>query len=114
MIETNALDNPVEYHEQDRRLVDMKEFAARGGKMTHLRVLVQYSLVQHSNGNAYYDVSYIHGVLQDGTQVEVAFKNLLLIPARYFAPTLIDWASHNGANANEIGLLDQSNWSFVG
>lgn len=103
--------NPIEdNYNFDREQVTLAELAERGGHITRLRVLTESVM-----GQKLADVSYIHGVLADGTPVRVQEgPDLMFAPLygpRGLKSRLIAWAKSEGVFAKGVGLLDEGVWS---
>jgi hypothetical protein len=63
-------------------------------------------------GYPYFDISYVYGVLKDGTHVRIdAHPGSLR--RRAIKTDLINWAREEGVNAKRLGLLDDNNWSIL-
>jgi hypothetical protein len=110
MNETNGLVDPGAYYDQEFSHMRLAEFAAKGGKITRVRFLTEKIM-----GARVADLSYVHGVLPDGSMVRLEGA-----PALYLAPWkkgvyagLIQWAKDEGVFAKAIGLLDEANWSVM-
>jgi hypothetical protein len=62
-----------------------------------------------------YDISYIHGVLADGTRIRINDPwNCTLVPKHKMMGALIEWAKEEGVYAKGLGLLERGNWSVLG
>lgn len=100
--------NPIEagYHEArtEQVFLSLSELAARGGRVTRVRWLMERGLA---------DLSYVHGVLPDGTPVHVRAAACFLIPRREMKGSLIRWAQGERVYAKGLGLLDEGNWSVL-
>lgn len=101
--------NPVpENYYEDRAgrtvFLSLAELSAAGGRVTRVRWLME-------RGRA--DLSYVHGVLPDGTPVHVRGAGVYLIPRWEMKKSLIEWARSEGVFAKELGLLDDANWSVL-
>lgn len=105
MYETNRLEDDLvfEYHTIDREPITLLELADAGGQVTRVRMFREAG---------YTDVSYVYGVLPDGTEVRVWD----LPDAEYALPVhlLLSWAKSEGIYAKGIGLLNSLNWSILG
>lgn len=104
-IETNRLEDDLvfQYHTIDREHITLRELADAGGMVTRVRMF---------RDNGITDVSYVYGVLPDGTEVRIWH----LPCAEYMLPVhlLLDWAKSEGVYAKGIGLLNSLNWSILG
>lgn len=63
-------------------------------------------------GYPYFDISYIYGVLKDGTHVRIDVHPGCL-GRKTIKRDLITWAREEGAYAKGLGLLDDSSWSIL-
>jgi hypothetical protein len=100
--------NPLTYDHAsmlDAEWLSLYELQARKGKVTRLRLLTE-------RGYPYYDISYCHGVLPDGTLVHVQMNELRL-SRRSLKGSLIALAKEQGVFAKSLGLLDEGNWSIL-
>jgi hypothetical protein len=109
-METNGLTDPDAYYDREWEHMRLAELVAKGGKVTRVRFLTEKRM-----GVRYADLSYVHGVLPDGTPVRLEG-----IPAIFVArwkdevlKELIEWAKSERVFAKGIGLLDQGNWSVM-
>ncbi|UVK63841.1 hypothetical protein SEA_LILYPAD_37 [Gordonia phage LilyPad] len=99
--ETNGLDDPNEYFSVDREQVLLSDPRIR--RVTRLRLI-------SDPGFPYWDVSYCHGELKDGTPVRIQ------IPVPHFRKRtlkgdIIAMAKREGVFAKGLGLLDEGVWS---
>lgn len=109
-IETNGLVNPNSYHDVKRPRVTLHQLAAKNGYISRLR----YFAEKLAPGAWVYDVSYIHAVLPDGSEVEVINGPLGEVRGyNQFKAVLVDWAKQESVYAKGVGLLDKTNWSTV-
>lgn len=94
----------------DRDNITLAELAARGGRITRVRLLTE-----SWPGGRYADVSYIHGVLGDGTPVRLTDQpgSGPLWGAKGVKARMIEWAKESGVFAKSLGLLDENNWSIL-
>lgn len=93
--ETNPI--PPGYHSVDRStLVDWTD--QRLARITRLRLVSDI-------GYPVWDVSYCHGVLQDGTEctVQVPFSQL---PKHRKLRAIVNYAIADGVNAKKLGIFD--------
>lgn len=96
-IEINGLENGPAYHREDRPVTVVWN-DPRLEKITRLRLL-------SDPGLPWWDVSYIHGVLKDGTlcRVQNPFPNL---PKRGLKKAIIEQAKKDGVFAKGLGVFD--------
>lgn len=97
-----------DYHDTvdySRRLT-LAQVAAAGGKISRLRLL-------SDRGFPFWDVSYCHAKLPDGSIVTVNTNGHSQFPRRGLKAALIQWAKDEGVFAKGIGLLDEGNWSTL-
>lgn len=97
--EVNGLENPKEYGSVDRSVqVDWSD--SRLARITRLRLL-------SDPGLGFWDVSYCHGELKDGTpcRVIVGFSQL---PKRGRMAAIVAAAKRDGVYAKGLGLFDPS------
>lgn len=100
----------AEYHKQvTAEPMTLSEIAARGGRISRVRILKEYGRC---------DISYIHATLADGTIVPV---NMCWMPSsgiglwfREVKGEFIAWAKAEGVYAKGLGLLDEGNWAVLG
>ena len=104
--ETNGL-NGSNYHEavDHSRRYTLAELQAAGGKVSRLRLLTEA-------GYPWYDISYAHGTLPDGTIVPLHVTTMKL-RRKALKADLIAWAKEEGVYAKGLGLLDAANWSTM-
>lgn len=109
-METNGLNDPDGYYNREWAHMRLAELSAKGGKVTRVRFLTEKIM-----GVRLADLSYVHGVLPDGTPVRLEG-----LPALFRArwkqevkKELIEWAKSEGVFAKGIGLLDEGNWSVM-
>lgn len=77
------------------------ELADRGGRITRLRILSEkYAGVRMC------DISYVHGVLPDGTSVSLHATWPMGFNYRELTKHLIEWAREEGVYAKRVHLLD--------
>jgi hypothetical protein len=108
--ETNKLTDGFAYHNSvSSQRMTLRQLRAAGGRITRLRFLTEYI---YGYGR-FYDVSYIHATLPDGTIVSIVGCPLNFTPAWRVKFVLVDWAKEEGVYAKAIGLLDESNWSVL-
>ena len=96
--ETNGLGEFAKgYHDVDRSL-NVYWDDPRLGKITRLRLL-------SDPGFPYWDVSYCHGELKDGTPctVTVPFDQL---PKRGMGRAIVSFAKQDGIHAKNLGVFD--------
>ena len=74
-------------------------------RITRLRLLTE-------PGYPYFDISYVYGVLKDGTHVRIDGAPMHL-GRKTIKRDLIEWAKGEGAYAKGLGLLDDSCWSIL-
>lgn len=101
-----------EYHQSvdHTEILPLSEVAARGGKITRVRLLSEYI----PGRGRVADVSYIHATLRDGTMVPVRIDfDSYLIPMNQVKGRFIEWAKEQGVFAKGLGLLDEGNWSVL-
>ena len=105
--ETNGLTDGFAYHaaRRDAEDITLAELAARGGRITRLRIL-------SDPGSRYADVSYCHGELPDGTPVRIINAPLGISYYR-LKHDLVEWAKEEGVFAKGLGLLNEANWSVL-
>lgn len=101
--------NPIEsgyYEDRAERweFMSLKGLSEAGGRVTRVRWLMEM-------GRA--DLSYVHGVLPDGTPVHVQGACVYLVPRWEMKKSLIQWAKSEGVYGKGIGLLDDANWSVL-
>lgn len=94
--ETNGLVNGRAYHDQFSHDVRV-DWTEPGLRITRLRLL-------SDPGFPYWDVSYCHGELRDGTKVHVALP-FSQLPKRY-AAELIKELNTAGLNGKRLGIWD--------
>lgn len=98
--ETNGLIDAAAYHESVthniKQSVDWKD--RRLKKVTRLRLL-------SDPGFPVWDVSYCHGVLQNGEPVEVVLP-FSQLPKRKVSRTIVNYAKRDGVYAKGLGVLD--------
>lgn len=76
-----------------------------GRKITRVRWLKEYV----PGRGKVVDLSYVHGVLPDGTRVSLTgLPSAFLVPVRDRKGCLIKWAQEEGVYAKACGLLDAS------
>lgn len=63
-------------------------------------------------GYPYFDISYVYGVLKDGTHCRIEGGPMHL-GRKTLKRDLIAWAREEGAYAKGLGLLDDNNWSIL-
>ena len=95
-VETNGLVQPHEYRkiERDRTVY----WTEKGLKITRLRLL-------SDQGFPYWDVSYCHGVLPDGTEVRVALP-FYQLAKRTWKSDIVKMARHDGLYAKGTGIFE--------
>lgn len=71
----------------------------RLAKITRLRFLTD-------PGYLYYDVSYCHGVLKDGTPVRVQVPFSGWLKKAKWKSEIVEWAKRDGVNAKRLGIFD--------
>lgn len=96
--ETNGLEDADGYFSVEREQVALSDRRLR--RITRLRLI-------SDPGHPYWDVSYCHGVLKDGTQVRVLIPELSFLK-RNLKGDIIAMAKREGVFAKGIGLLDDS------
>lgn len=90
----------------------LRELGARGGKIVRVRWIGGDYIM--GRGKCY-DLSYVHGVLKDGTRVSIThLPAAFLVPRRELKKELIEWAREEGVYAKGLGLLDDGNFSILG
>ena len=105
--ETNTLQDPAAYHARTRQEnYTLRQLSEAGGRVDRIR-LISYRL----GGQRMYDVSYMYGILPDGSLVRLVGGEVLGTPARTFKGHLIEWARREGVFAKGLGLLDEGRWS---
>lgn len=84
----------------------LSDLQAAGGTIAQVRFI--------GEGRCF-DLSYVHGVLPDGTRVSVTHlpADFVLVPRRHLKKRLIEWAKEEGVFAKGIGLLTEANWSLL-
>lgn len=101
--------NPLWMSESTHENVDFTIHCTLGDprleRITRLRLLTE-------PGYPYFDVSYVYGVLKDGTHVRIAGAPMHL-GRKTLKRDLIDWAREEKAYAKGLGLLDDSTWSIL-
>lgn len=100
------------YVEQDTDM-DLHEFSMnRGARITRVRWIGG----DWDGTTKRYDLSYVHGVLADGTTVRIADSNLACSWVGRFQRkgALIEWAKSEGVFAKGIDLLNEGVWSTLG
>ena len=103
--ETNGIPDDYSF---DREEVTLSELAARGGKITRVRLLTE----RWPSGRMC-DISYIHGVLADGTAVRIRETYHCGGLLRTLKKQFIEWAKEEKVYAKGLGLLDEGNWSVL-
>lgn len=103
--ETNPLWASESTHENVDYTVHCSLGDPRLARITRLRLLTE-------PGYPYYDISYVYGVLKDGTHVRLEGAPAQ-IGRRTAKRDLIDWAKEEGAYAKGLGLLDEGVWSIL-
>ena len=111
--ETNGLVNGTEYHASVDYANEMHlgDFAKAGGKISRVRILTG-----NWGGVLMADISYIHGVLPNGTVVPINVQvgnGTPLYGPKGIKAQFIGWAKEEGVFAKGIGLLDEANWSVL-
>jgi hypothetical protein len=101
--ETNPLWTSGVTHETIQESVRLGD--PRLERVTRLRLLTE-------PGYPYFDISYIYGVLKDGTHCRIDTHPGCL-GRRTIKRDLIEWAREEGAYAKGLGLLDDANWSIL-
>jgi len=99
----------AEYHQgvSYDNLMSLAEVAAKGGRITRVRILKEYGRC---------DISYIHATLRDGTVVPVRLdmpSSGIGLWYREVKGEFIAWAKEEGVFAKGLGLLDEGNWSVL-
>lgn len=99
----------AEYHQgvSYDNLMSLSEVAAKGGRITRVRILKEYGRC---------DISYIHATLRDGTVVPVRLdmpSSGIGLWFREVKGEFIAWAKAEGVFAKGLGLLDEGNWSVL-
>lgn len=101
--------NPLWMSESTHENVDFNEYCTLGDprleRITRLRLLTE-------PGYPYFDVSYVYGVLKDGTHVRLSGAPSHL-GRKTIKRDLIAWAKEEKAYAKGLGLLDDCNWSIL-
>ena len=101
--------NPLWVSESTHENVDFSIHCRLGDprleRITRLRLLTE-------PGYPYFDISYVYGVLKDGTHVRIAGDPGSL-GRKTIKADLVAWAREEGAYAKGLGLLDDSNWSIL-
>lgn len=109
--EENGLTDPAAYY-ADRagrtEYMTLNELAARRGRITRVRLLTE-----RQGGVRMCDISYVHGVLPDGTPVSLYANYPMCFNYRNTMGELIEWAKREGVYAKALGLLDRGNWSIL-
>jgi hypothetical protein len=97
-IETAGLVNGFEYHQQFANAETVLWSDKRLAQITRLRLV-------SDPGFPYWDVSYIHGILKDGTPVRVQnpFDQL---PKRGLKGAILEQAKRDGVYAKGLGVFD--------
>jgi hypothetical protein len=96
--ETGALESPTEYHSIDRSLtVDLTD--PRLARVTRLRLLTDRDC-------PFWDLSYCHGQLKDGTEVRVQLPQSQWSKRKPLKVAIVDMAREAGVYAKGLGLLD--------
>lgn len=109
--EENGLTDAAAYYADRAGRVEymtLKELAARRGRITRVRLLTE-----RQGGRRMADISYIHGVLPDGTPVSLHATYPMCFDYRNTVGELIEWAKQEGVFAKALGLLDRANWSIL-
>lgn len=95
--ETNGLINGQDYHKVDRsEKVDWAD--GRLAKITRFRLL-------SDPGMTFWDVSYCHGILKDGTNVTVCLPFFQLNKWK-FKKEIVEYAKRDNVYAKGIGIFD--------
>lgn len=101
--------NPIWVSESTHENVDFSVHCTLGDprleRITRLRLLTE-------PGYPYFDVSYVYGVLKDGTHVRIEGAPTHL-RRKAIKADLIAWAKEEKAYAKGLGLLDDSVWSIL-
>jgi len=101
--------NPLWVSESNHKNVDFNEYVTLGDprleRITRLRLLTE-------PGYPYFDISYVYGVLKDGTHVRISGAPMHL-GRKTIKRDLIAWAKEEKAYAKGLGLLDDSVWSIL-
>ncbi len=102
-MESGTLTNGAQYHSNFNDAETVQWHDSRLKRITRLRLLGDY-------GFPFWDVSYCHGILKDGSpaNVELPFWQ---IPRRNFKRFIIEQAKRDGVFAKGIGLLDEDTYS---
>lgn len=104
--EWNALEDPDAYYAVERPTVDLR--SPDLAKVTRLRMLGEYAY-------PYWDISYAHGELHDGTPVTV---NMPVDRFRRYSNKslkgqILDMCKEARVFGKGLGLLDDATYSFV-
>lgn len=104
---TGEYHSQVDYADQ----MTLAEVAARGGKVTRVRLLTEV----WGPGVRMADVSYMHATLPDGKIVPlyVGIDSGALYGPKGVKARMIEWAKSEGVYAKGLGLLDEENWSVL-
>lgn len=95
--ETNPMIDHDRYHAVDRTL-EVQLDDPRLAQITRLRLLSDW-------GYPYWELSYCHGVLKDGTAVRVQLPRHIF-PKRGLHRALVEMAREAGVYAKGLGMLD--------
>jgi hypothetical protein len=101
--ETNPLWTSEVTHETITEEVTLGD--PRLDRVTRLRLLTE-------PGYPFFDISYVYGVLKDGTHVRITGAPMHL-GRKTIKRDLIEWAKEEKAFAKGLGLLDDANWSIL-
>jgi hypothetical protein len=101
--ETNPLWTSEVTHETITEEVTLGD--PRLDRVTRLRLLTEPEY-------PFFDISYVYGVLKDGTHVRITGAPMHL-GRKTIKRDLIEWAKEEKAFAKGLGLLDDANWSIL-
>lgn len=105
-MDSNPLTDPDAYYKDQMVAASLKEIATSGGRITRVRWLGEGRIA---------DLSYVHGVLGDGTKVFVSdLPGAMLVRRWEMKKVMVEWAKSVGVYGKGVGLLDDGVWSVMG
>lgn len=96
-VEVNGLADPAAYYAIERETVDLTD--PRLAAVTRLRLLTD-------PGFPYWDLSYCHGRLADGTEVRVTLPRFQFSKAAGLSREIVAMCKEAGVYAKGLGILD--------
>jgi len=106
-VETNPISEGY-FDQPTGGTISLAELAKRGGKVTRVRMLTEWT---PATGRVA-DISYIHGEIE-GVRYDLRLDIGNLIPLNKVKGELIEWAKRQGVFAKGVGLLDSGLWSSL-